>query len=420
MKIKNYAMFAVMAGALTAAAPIFTNNTVYGAGQKTLTAQSIMVDLKAEGAFAFTETNTYQFNKNEANPYFTNLWDGITPTRAEVNGYPKTSDTTSEIQTSTQPGTETACVVSVTAPDAPAPDATQLQSDNGNGNDWLWKEKCKFLDGLALASTSYQQTLTNSASCSYVSKVVEKKPSTSPKTWKVTTTTVTDAYKFTYNYNITPTNSADYPNPPAQFTAWDLKDSSGSNAAHININAHIAGESVISSKQYARKYSFSLLNSDGTSRVQNLVLTLNSVNADGTLTPIQVANPGSTVVSNTPGSTAIQTSNLGEFIIGSDGALDFFYNGVNGSNGNTGLLYSPGDARTILNTDNFSGNNNGGSDGSALAAAVMDTVGVDIGEGSYTITLTGTVKDNSGTGDLSISVTKNIVVVTPGCGSGTP
>ncbi len=61
-------MFAVMAGALTAAAPIFTNNTVYAAGStKTLTAQSIMVDLKAVGVFAFTQTNTYRFNKVEAN-----------------------------------------------------------------------------------------------------------------------------------------------------------------------------------------------------------------------------------------------------------------------------------------------------------------------------------------------------------------
>lgn len=408
-----FAIFAVMAVAMSVTVPIFTNNIVYAAGTKTLTAQSIMVDLKAAGAFAFTQTNTYRFNKDEANPYFTNLWDGIAPSASYKTS---SSSSTTRITTSSPPTVQTPCIPSApAAPEAPAPDATQLQSDNGNGNDWLWKQKCKFLDGLTLESTSYTQTATASSFCSYISRVQRVGGPTST-TYDVTTTTVTNTGTFTYNYNITPIEPGQFD----PFTAWDIVDTSGENAAHVNINANIAGESVISSKQHPRKYSFSLLNSDGTSRVQNLVLTVSSVNDDGSLTTIQVANPGSTVVKNTPGSVATLTSNFGEFIIGADGALDFYYNGVNGSNGNTYLLANPGDARTILNTDSFFGNNNGGSDGSALAAAVMDSVGVVLGEGSYNVNLTGTVKDNSGIGDLPINVSKNLVVVTPGCGSGTP
>ena len=94
--------------------------------------------------------------------------------------------------------------------------------------------------------------------------------------------------------------------------------------------------------------------------------------------------------------------------------MDFFYTTNAGSNGVT-LLLANGDARTLLNTDTFSGNNNGGADGSALAIAIMDAVGVDLAVGDHSVTLAGTVKDNTATADIGFSVTQTLHVLTPGC-----
>ena len=45
----------------------------------TLTGQSIMVNLQAEGTFAIVQTLTYKYNRDTAATYFTNLWDGDAP-----------------------------------------------------------------------------------------------------------------------------------------------------------------------------------------------------------------------------------------------------------------------------------------------------------------------------------------------------
>jgi hypothetical protein len=136
------------------------------------------------------------------------------------------------------------------------------------------------------------------------------------------------------------------------------------------------------------------------------------------------------VVKNTPGSTPNLTSTVGAVILDDttstcgtcdhDFSLDFFYKTNAGSNGLTSLLtygaYGENqDARTTLNNDSFSGNNNGGADGSALTIVFMDTVGVDLGGGDHIVTLTGTVKGNSATADLSFAVTETLTVVHPGC-----
>jgi hypothetical protein len=113
--------------------------------------------------------------------------------------------------------------------------------------------------------------------------------------------------------------------------------------------------------------------------------------------------------------------------------VDFNYKTNAGSNGTAQAYLLEGAARGILNgnvsktspvnaIDQFPGNNDGGADGSALAEAIMNTVNVQLGAGTYTITLTGVVKGNSanGTSDQTINVSSTINVVTPGCGGGTP
>jgi hypothetical protein len=211
---------------------------------------------------------------------------------------------------------------------------------------------------------------------------------------ETTTRTVVDTY--TYTYNITPI-------APGQFdplTAWDFVGSTGGDTALVDINGQIAGESVNSTKQWTHKYSFSL-GEDITgriSRVQNLALYVND---------LLVANPGSTVLHNAPGAQP-----------GDPGAVDFAYTGNAGLNGHTELFYPTANtqARTILNTDDFLGNQDGGADGEALAWAIMDTVNLEMAAGDYTVHFTGIVKDNSGVGDLPINVTQTIHIVHPGCG----
>jgi hypothetical protein len=65
-----------------------------------------------------------------------------------------------------------------------------------------------------------------------------------------------------------------------------------------------------------------------------------------------------------------------------------------------------------LNSDSFAGNNDGGADGSALALASMDAVGVDLGPGDYSVMLTGTVKDNSAIANIGFSISQIVHVIT--------
>jgi hypothetical protein len=364
----------------------------------TLTGQSIMVNLQAEGTFAIVQTLTYHYNQNTAATYFTNLWDESDPT-VSLGNIHDTSNTIT-VGPSPIPVVESECTPTTSPPGPPAPDATELNPGHP-GHHWVVGEnQCNFLDGTPLTGATYTQDATASASCSYISKVDAILSSGPPPKvitgYKVTTTTRTIVDTYTYTYNITPI-------APGQFdplTAWDFIGSTGGDTALVAIDGQIAGESVNSTKQWARKYSFSL-GEDITgriSRVQNLALYVNDV---------LVANPGSTVLHNVPGAQS-----------GDPGAVDFLYTGNAGLNGHTELLYQTANtqARTILNTDDFAGNQDGGADGEALAWAIMDTVNLELGVGDYTVHFTGVVKDNSGLTDLPINVNQMIHVVHPGCG----
>jgi hypothetical protein len=263
------------------------------------------------------------------------------------------------------------CATAPAAPNAPVASASQLSSFINNGPGC----KCAFLDGTALPSTTYTQTA--------------KVSTGSGKT--------AATYTYTYTYNIAPTVSSVDP-----LTAWDLVNTTGGTTAEVDINAQIAGESVVNNTSVGTKYSFSLLESDGiTSRVTNLAVNVTDSNGN----TVTSATPGSTLTQNAPGALS-----------GDPGAVDFTYTTNARSNGNTSLLQN-GDARTILNTDSFAGNNNGGADGSALAIANMDSVPLNVGPGDYTVTLTGTVKGNNALADTSFSVTQTIHIITPGCSS---
>ena len=250
------------------------------------------------------------------------------------------------------------CGATPATPAAPAPDSTQVNASNPGKSDVTGSNQCAFLAGGSLTGGTYQQSV-------IVSDNNNKK------------------WTFTFNYNITPATTSV---PP--FTAWDLvsKTGDGSNA-HINLSAQIAGESAVNNSTNSKvglKYSFDL----GTTLAPRVVGLMVSV--DGVI----VATPSSTLAF----------------------PVDFVYVTNAGSNGNTSYL-KDGNARTILNTDTFAGNNDGGADGSALALATMDSVGLDLAPGVHTITLTGTVKGTSALADLPINVTGTVRVITPGCGN---
>jgi hypothetical protein len=351
--MKMNRVFVVLTG-VAALLVLVASGTVLAAPSQT--GQGIMVNITTAGNFAFTETQLYSFNVTTASTYYSNVL---------------TSGPT--FVSSAFTGPDVCPPAAPAVPSCPAPDSSQVAGTSPPGI--AVQDKCIFLDGGNLSDSTYSKTVTSATTSCTVG----------PKTRNRTDT-------YTCAYTITGTDGV------AAFTAWDLVDTNGPGAAHIGINADIAGESVLQSTQFPApgKFSFSLVESDGvTNRVQNLAVSVNSV---------LVGNPGSTIATNCPGCLA-----------GDPGAVDFTYTTNAGSNGNTSLLKN-GDARTLLNSDSHNGNNNGGADGSALAIAHMDEVPVALGEGSYTVSLTGSVKGNTATaGDISFSVSKQINVVSPGC-----
>jgi hypothetical protein len=313
------------------------------------TAQGIMVNMHGPdgGTVTVVDNKQYRFNELTASGYFTNTQSGD-PT-VSCNGSP------TNCASGNQPAT----------PGAPAPDPRQVNG-TPQGPGAVQYNKCTFLGGGTLTGLSYQQSQT-------VSGLNGK-----------------GSWTFDWTYDVAPSPATVEP-----LTAWDLvKEVTGS--AQVDVNADIAGESVLVKNAGSwKKYSFSMLESDGTNRVIGLALTVKD--AAGTI-----------VASYAPGSAV-------HF------PVDFGYTTNAGSNGATGYLQDS-DARTILNTDSFAGNNDGGSDGSALALATTDTTTVTFDPGDYTITLTGTVKGNSidatSTGaNISFSVTQSVHIIAPGCGN---
>jgi hypothetical protein len=183
----------------------------------------------------------------------------------------------------------------------------------------------------------------------------------------------TRGWRWTWTYTVTPSAGTVQPK-----TAWTSTVTQPGSNPVVPINAYIAGLSVLSSNQHPSKASFTLMGDDGiTSRVQNLVISV-----DGT--PVDTV--GSTIINGT----------------------DFFYQSNAGTNGNTSLLtpYENKMASEILTSDSFGANN----DIANAICAKMDQVVTTLGEGSHTVTLTGTVKGNAASADVPISVTKTVTI----------
>lgn len=241
-------------------------------------------------------------------------------------------------------------------PNPPAADARQLDAT-------LRGNQCTFLSGGTLQGQSYEQTINGSGGT-----------------------------KATFYYAVTGAGSV------APLTAWVLFKETGDGGdgpVSFTLNADIAGLSALNKNGI--KYSFSMGTNDA-SRVTGLNILVNDQ---------WVFSPTSTIFMNT--ATA---------------PVDFTYTGNAGSNGNTSLLpAAPVDARWLLNNDSFNGkpfpgNDNGGADGSALSIAKMQPVDLSFPstDATYTIRLTGTVKDNAALADIPFSVSRTTRVIGQGCG----
>jgi hypothetical protein len=93
------------------------------------------------------------------------------------------------------------------------------------------------------------------------------------------------------------------------------------------------------------------------------------------------------------------------------GSLTFDYKTNAGSNGHSEYLQD-GDALTIMTANKVPGGGFGPTD---LEEAIMDTVPLALAPGAYTVTLTGTVKGNSASSNISFSVSKQIHISAENC-----
>lgn len=307
------------------------------------TAQGIFVKMVTPAELAIEQNIQYRFDTGVAATYFTNAWDGAAP------GEPKCTGGSAAACTDNKPAS---------APQAPLPLASGV-------GPVVFANRCVWKDGGMLSGGSYTQT---------VSVVVGKLN-----------------YTYTYTYNVTPSTG-----PVAPLTAWVYDRTLGdASAADLEINAQIAGQSVVVSKQFPSpgKFSFSLANPDLTSRVTNLVYTVTDQNG------VAVSMP----VSST---TSYPTDLLFES-----------YNG--GKNGAVELLWPvPAMMSHILNNDAAPNNNNGGADGSAMAVDTLQTATFMLPAGEYTINLTGTVKGNAASADVDFNIQNKtkITLVGSSCG----
>ena len=328
----------------------------------TQTAQGIFVTVGPDGTYAIDRTEIYAFNASVAASYYSNSWDG-----------------TISVSCAGQPA---ACAATPPPPPAPEPTFTHAQAVGADG--FLMKQRCVLLNGQALAGSAYTQS---------VKSEFEVRTGTDKKgaaTYAKATAT------YTYGYAIAPLTAS-----AAPFAAWELVRSTGDGTLTVGIVGQIAGQSVVVSKQFPApgKFSFSILGTDPltglpVSRVQNLAMSINGG------APVAIS---STVVENAAGALA-----------GAPGAVDFQYVTNAGSNGFTEYLRN-GDARQVLNTDVFAGNQDGGASGGALAWAVLEPVEAELGAGDHTITLTGLVKGVSASIDSTFSINRTLSIVTPGC-----
>jgi hypothetical protein len=331
-----------------------------GGNAKVMTAQSGMIDLSVspQGPFYITGSETWHLDTDLAKAAYSNAWDGNNPA-VSCTGNAANCDSTN------QP----------TTPTRPAPDPIKQGDAIG--------DRCIFWDGGTLPSDTYTQYVT-------INGINGK-----------------GNWKFTWTYNF----GGD---TVAAKTAWYLQDSSTTTPT-VTIQSQIMSLSVLEkTNPLLWKASFTLQNSDGSPRINNLKVVV-------------IGPDGNTILDHTFTSEEIAVFTQTD----SSGPIDFDYSGNAGENGQVGILSAIPPlhalASSIVNGgvisadgkyDNFLGNNYVEGIGSpAIARAdIADQEIVLTQEGTYTITISGVLKDSvDGLLSLPISATSTLTISAMGC-----
>jgi hypothetical protein len=221
-------------------------------------------------------------------------------------------------------------------------------------------------------------------------------------------------WHFTWTYTVTPTGPVD------PQTCWHCTGGGGGGPVDVAFCGFVAGESFLlkngGNNTWNKKYSFSLANDDGTSRVTNVMATLQKF--DGTnWVDVQgpVALDTSTIISC--GARTDSTN----FCDGLGPVLDYIYDANAGVGGNSAVynyLHSSGTGVPVGPTylapnytdnimsnapDNFAGNDHNLCVYSQTAPFFVDFPGI-ADPGTYRVHVTGTVKGNSAVADQSFTV----------------
>ncbi len=353
-------------GALAAVCLVCTSIPV--AFAQSQTAQSIMVSVTpSTTAIEIVGDITWTFDRDGcAVNYYTagaGVWNGSTPT---------CTGSTANCASSNQPSTPSALAPLIEPIGHPDSVKHHAQAD-----------RCIFFCGGDLPYWSYTQTKT------------------------VTGLNGKGNWTFTYNYDTTA------PVVEAK-TCWTSEVTGGT--AEVTYDGFASSESCVKKTggSWQRKYSFTLLNSDGTSRVVDVSAQLQKETPTGSGTWVDVGSP---TVFTTPlpvSSTVADYSYFGNGGVFGNSAVFFLLHGTGGgktANFVTNILNGTSDG---LAADNFSGNNNDLLAWNVHQADFDGSYTFGIGDdGNYRVAITGTLKDNTASGvpDANFSVATNLVII---------
>jgi len=316
-------------------------------------------------AYEIVGTTTWTFNRGHQNDvdltgtamsYYTNAWDGATPTVTCTGGGQNGCDT--------PPAT----------PAAPAPLPTELQQQ-------AQSDRCTFFNGGMLGTGTYTQAVTVNVNSG--------------------TPAQKGSWKFTYTYAISPMQAV------APETAWTSEVTGGS--VNLGFTGFVAAESY--QKQSNRhKYSFTMVDS-GTTRARNVSasltkdsatlasLELNNIDTDG-----DMVNDGLAV-----GAAAGNFSYVANGGIFGNSAVFGALHAPARKSANSVVNILAGD--DAAPADNFAGNNNDLASGNVHIGPYSGLFNGLTEPGTYTVVVAGTLKGNSSTADFGFSVTSNLVQI---------
>lgn len=357
---RSLGSIALAAAMLLVAAPAFAKGKTQ---DSTTTGQSVAIEAQTSGNLVVNGTEVWEFDPASAGRDY---WVMISPSTPSPECTTKDGAKCSEALKQNPTCLDVCTTEGQSGCMAPAPGPNQTKADLAEADRCiLWQ------GGILVAESEWTQ--------SYVQVVGSGSART---TWECS-----------YTFSIKPIEST---KNVSEHTAYRWVGDTENGQAQIHVTGWMASLSLLMKGSNWRKYSFSLRNSDGSYRVSDTMANLYS--DTDTTNPVASQTFGTRLTENPPGAKAT-----------SPGALNFLYEPQTAVN----KLTDPnearaGDARAILNNDDFTPNDDGGADGSALARADFQPFVFSAGEGAYTLKIYGTLKGNSSNATVYMSVTKNV------------